>query len=133
MAVVADTHACVWYILQPERLSNAALKALEYTVNGGEIIYLYSISTVEICFLIERGRLPAIVLERLTKAINQPDSSVVIVPLDQAISLTVRQIDRATVPEMPDRIIAATALHLKIPLITRDHRIQALQNIQTLW
>ena len=40
---------------------------------------------------------------------------------------------RATVPEMPDRIIAATALHLNAPLITRDHKIQALQNVQTLW
>jgi predicted nucleic acid-binding protein len=26
--------------------------------------------------------------------------------------------DRATVPEMPDRIIAATALHLGCPLVT---------------
>jgi predicted nucleic acid-binding protein len=83
--------------------------------------------------LVERGRLPAIVLERLTEAINQSDSSVVLVPLDQAISLTIPQIDRATVPEMPDRIIAATALHLNLPLITRDHRIQALQNVQTIW
>lgn len=40
---------------------------------------------------------------------------------------------RSTVPEMPDRIIAATALYLHIPLITKDHKIQALQSIQTIW
>jgi PIN domain nuclease of toxin-antitoxin system len=102
---------------------------LEQTVNDGGLIYLSAISIVEICFLIERGRLPAIVLERLTGAINQLDSSIVLVSLDQEISLTLRQIDRPTVPEMPDRIIAATALHLNLPLITRDRRIQALQNI----
>ncbi|WP_219898754.1 type II toxin-antitoxin system VapC family toxin [Phormidesmis priestleyi] len=133
MAVVIDTHIIVWYILEPGRLSNPASILLEQTVNDGELIYLSAISIVEICFLIERGRLPAIVLERLTEAMNQPDSSVVLVPLDQAISLTIPQIDRTTVPEMPDRIIATTALHLNLPLITRDHRIQALQNIQTIW
>ena len=133
MAVAIDTHIIVWYILETGRLSNPASTLLDQTVNNGELIYLSAISIVEICFLIERGRLPAIVLERLTEAMNQPDSSVVLVPLDQAISLTIPQIDRATVPEMPDRIIAATALHLNLPLITRDHRIQALQNVQTIW
>jgi PIN domain nuclease of toxin-antitoxin system len=133
MAVVIDTHVIVWYILKPERLSETASLALEQTVGAGEFIYLPAISLVEICFLIERDRLPAVVLERLTAAIEQPDSSVMVVPLDQAIGLTIPQIDRATVPEMPDRIIAATALHLNTPLITRDHKIQALQNVQTLW
>ncbi|MBD1848101.1 type II toxin-antitoxin system VapC family toxin [Cyanobacteria bacterium FACHB-63] len=133
MAVVIDTHIIVWYILEPEKLSDIASQRLEQAVNDGESIYLSAISIVEICFLIERGRLPAIVLDRLAEAINQADSSVVLIPLDQAISLSIPQIDRATVPEMPDRIIAATALYLNLPLITRDHKIQALQNIQTVW
>jgi PIN domain nuclease of toxin-antitoxin system len=120
MAVVIDTHIIVWYILEPEKLSDTASVLLEQTVNDGGLIYLSAISIVEICFLIERGRLPAIVLERLTGAINQLDSSIVLV-------------SRPTVPEMPDRIIAATALHLNLPLITRDRRIQSLQNIQTIW
>ena len=33
---------------------------------------------------------------------------------------------------MPDRIIAATALHLGLPLITRDQRIQSA-GIKTIW
>ncbi len=33
---------------------------------------------------------------------------------------------------MPDRIIAATALHLGLPLVTRDRRLQAAI-IQTIW
>jgi predicted nucleic acid-binding protein len=69
----------------------------------------------------------------LLTAASQPDSGVVIVPLDRSISLAVRQIDRAIVPEMPDRIIAATALHLNCPLVTRDHKIQAFTGITTIW
>jgi predicted nucleic acid-binding protein len=33
---------------------------------------------------------------------------------------------------MPDRIIAATALHLDFPLVTHDQRIQT-SGIKTIW
>jgi predicted nucleic acid-binding protein len=33
---------------------------------------------------------------------------------------------------MPDRIIGATALHLGIPLVTRDRRLQSA-GIETIW
>lgn len=43
------------------------------------------------------------------------------------------EIPRATVPDMPDRIIAATALHLDLPLITSDTDIRKLTNIEVVW
>jgi len=43
-----------------------------------------------------------------------------------------RQVSRAEVPDMPDRIIAATALHLGVPLISRDRRI-SLSAVATVW
>jgi len=36
------------------------------------------------------------------------------------------------VPDMPDRIIAATALHLDLPLVTRDRAIQAA-GLKAIW
>ena len=133
MAVVADTHAIIWYITEPNKLSNNAFIALEKAVNDGDFIYLSAISLVEICYLVEKGKLPAIVLQRLTEVLTEPEAEIAIVPLDLAIGLTIQNLDRDTVPDMPDRIIAATAYHLKLPLITRDQKIQALQNIRTIW
>lgn len=43
-----------------------------------------------------------------------------------------RRIPRNQLPDMPDRMIAATALHLGLPLITIDARIRRA-NIQTIW
>ena len=40
--------------------------------------------------------------------------------------------NRAQVPDMPDRIIAATALSLGLPLVTRDGRIRD-SGIRTIW
>jgi len=41
-------------------------------------------------------------------------------------------IPREQVPDMPDRIIAATARYLDLPLISRDRKIQAA-NINIIW
>jgi PIN domain nuclease of toxin-antitoxin system len=54
------------------------------------------------------------------------------IPMDTAIVLALRQIPREQIPELPDRIIAATAVHLDLPLISRDRTIQA-SNIATIW
>jgi PIN domain nuclease of toxin-antitoxin system len=35
-------------------------------------------------------------------------------------------------PDLPDRIIAATALRLNLPLVTRDRKIQASQ-VNSIW
>ena len=55
-----------------------------------------------------------------------------VVPLDLAVVLAMGEISRDVVPEMPDRIIAATARYLSLPLVTRDLKIQAA-DIDTIW
>jgi predicted nucleic acid-binding protein len=42
------------------------------------------------------------------------------------------QIPRDVVPDLPDRMIAATAVHLGLPLVTADHRIRAA-SLATVW
>lgn len=132
-SVVADTHTLIWYIFELPRLSPAALTALEQAVNQGNFIYFSAITIVEISYLIERGRLAGEVLRRVLNAADDPNVGILLAPLDRNISATIQQIDRATVPDMPDRIIAATALSLSLPLVTRDAKIQALTTIQTIW
>ncbi|BDA67136.1 PilT protein domain protein [Calothrix sp. PCC 7716] len=132
-SVVADTHTIIWHIFNLERLSEIALTALELAVNGGYPIYVSAITIVEITYLVERGRLAEDVLTRVLNAIDDTDVGISLVPLNRDISAAVRQIDRATVPDMPDRIIAATALYMNLPLITCDLQIRALTTIQTIW
>jgi PIN domain nuclease of toxin-antitoxin system len=132
-SVVADTHTLIWYIFELPRLSATALTALEQAVNEGNFIYFSAITIVEISYLIERGRLAGEVLARVLNAADDPNVAILLAPLDRNISATIQQIDRATVPDMPDRIIAATALSLNLPLVTRDGKIQALTTIQTIW
>lgn len=131
-AVVADTHAVVWYLLDQQTLSHAANAALEQAVEAGDPIYLSTISLIEITYLVEKGRLPVKALERINAAFDLPDAALVSVPVTLEISRTLGQISRDTVPDMPDRIVAATALHLGLPLITCDREIRASQ-VETIW
>lgn len=106
--------------------------AIESATQAGEDLFLSAISLVEVIYLAEKGRLPAGALDKLQDALRDADSSMVVMPLDSGIAQAVAGISRATVPDMPDRIIAATAAHLGVPLVTRDRRIQTA-GIKTIW
>jgi len=128
-----DTHAAVWYFAKSPQMSATARNAVNNAIANGFVIILPTISIVEIVYLIEKGRLIPQTLTSLMQALRLPNSSFVTQDLTKEIAQTLQQISRQTVPEMPDRIIAATALYLNLPLVTKDHKIRALQNITTIW
>ncbi|HEY9231320.1 MAG TPA: type II toxin-antitoxin system VapC family toxin [Blastocatellia bacterium] len=130
--IVADTHAIVWYFVEPVRLSANARALIEQTALAGEAIYVSAISIIEICYLVDKGRLSAMVLQRVVNALRDANAAVEIIPVDLDVALALPRIARADVPDMPDRIIAATALHLNVPLISRDRQIRAT-GIHTIW
>ncbi len=132
MGVVVDTHSAVWYLLASNSLSGEALRALEAATQAGDPVYLPSISVVEVIYLVEKGRLPQLALERLNDALADSESAFVLAPLDLTVAHSVRRVPRDTIPDMPDRIIVATALQLSLPLITCDRRIQSL-GVETIW
>lgn len=131
-AVVVDTHVVIWILFNPEKLSANALAALHGAIQSGEPIYIASISVVEVTYLVEKGRIPQAVLPQLFSELAEPNSGLRVVPLDLPIVQTLQNIPRSAVPDMPDRIIAATALYLGVPLVTRDLRILAT-SLFTVW
>src|SRR5260370_38944940 len=87
--------------------------------------YISAISLVEIVYLVERGRIAGHAFDLFVSQLSQDNPAFTVVPLDTRIDEVLRRISRNLVPDMPDRIIAATALHFGLPLITRDRRLQA--------
>lgn len=132
MHAVADTHALVWYLLADARLSARARRAFDDAVASGDTIGVPSICLVEIIYLVDKGRVPSAALDTLVAQLETRTSVLEMIPLDQATALSVRRVKRAQVPDMPDRIIAATALRLRLSLISRDHKIR-LSGLETIW
>ena len=71
-------------------------------------------------------------LERLRNALADPDAGLTLASVDGEVADALERIPQSIVPDMPDRIIAATALCLGQPLITKDRRIRAA-GILTIW
>ena len=70
--VVADTHAVIWYLSRSLRLTSAAAASMHKAVSDGYHIEVPSISLVEVTYLVEKGRLPALVLNKLAEHLDQP-------------------------------------------------------------
>ena len=131
-AIAIDTHVLLWYILDPGQLSQPAHDVLSRAEQDGDPVYVSVISLVEIRYLVEKGRIVQTALQLVENGLNQVDSPLVLVLLDLAVTQALGQVSRTAVPDMPDRIIAATALHLDVPLVTRDAAIRAAP-IMTIW
>ena len=131
-AVVVDTHAVIWALLDRSRLSAAAKETLETANRSGAPVYVPTISIVEIVYLIEKGRLPVEVKARLGELLDDQSTNLIATSLDHEIADRVEHVSRDAIPDMPDRVIAATALHLGLPLVTRDAQIRA-SDLKTIW
>ena len=130
--IVIDTHIAIWYFADATQLSKPAETAIDKTETNG-IIFDSAITIVELIYLTEKGKIPPDVLDLLRVALDDPTTAFRLTETKREIADEVENIPRRTVPEMPDRIISATALHQNLPLVTKDHKIQALQIIQTIW
>lgn len=131
-SLVADTHTVIWYLLQSPKLSSNASAALDAVSLSVGSIYIASISLIEIIYLVEKARIPKIALERLLTTLSDLNSCLALAPLDIDVVQAVSKLSRDAVPDMPDRIIAATALHFDLPLVTCDSKLRATM-LKTIW
>lgn len=121
---VTDTHALIWYLENSPRLSSAANKLFDACDQGESIIYVPTICLVEIIYLQEKGRISANLKQQFDNELKRGESGLVIIDLTSEVVDELSNIPRTAVSELPDRIIAATALHLGVPLISRDQVMQ---------
>ena len=71
-------------------------------------------------------------LDWLIQALDDPTAPCLLAPLDRTVADALQLVSRLEVPDLQDRIVAATAVALRAPLISRDRKIRASQ-VHTLW
>jgi PIN domain nuclease of toxin-antitoxin system len=131
-SVLADTHALLWFLFNPRRLSPTAKSALDAAADTGGVVCASMISVIEVRYLVEKNRIAPESYDNLVISIHDSEIALSLLPIDLDVALAVERIPRDAVPDLPDRIIAATALSRNLPLVTADHRIRA-SRIPTIW
>jgi len=132
IAAVADTHAAVWYLFDDPRLSLAAQNLIEATRVSRRKIAVSSISLAELVYLVEKSRLQQSAYDDLRSAMMDREHVFHEAPFTAAVVDAMRQVSRSEIPDMPDRMISATAIHLGVPVISRYSRIRA-STVPTIW
>jgi|SRR5271165_833233 len=132
IVAIVDTHAAIWYLFSDPRLGSEASAFIDATIANGDHVGVSAISLAEMVYLIEKGRIPASALNELHVATADPKAVLQHVPLDDNVAMTMRTVPRQDIPDLPDRVIAATALLRGIPVLSRDGRIRS-STIRTIW
>lgn len=130
--ILLDTHAWIWYLSNPELLSERAREAVEAAKKDGGI-HVSCISTWELFLLVKRGRL--VLTQDETAWVHRAEglSFLKFVPVDNEIARLSVQLPSPLHEDPADRIIAATARALGLTLITKDERLLAYRHIASLW
>jgi len=129
---VTDTHALIWSLQNDPQLGLQARQIFVAAGRGETLIYVPTICVVEMVYLQEKRRIPRGLITQLDNLLYLGVTGLLLQELTGDIANATSRVSRAEVPDMPDRIIAATALHLGVPLISRDRRI-SLSAVATVW
>ena len=132
-SVVADTHAVIWHFSSSKRLSRKGRAIFKQVESGQMQVVIPSIVLVETIFLFQRARVDEAIIKTLLSLSESPLDSIYIFPLNKAVVTALSHFGPAVIPELADRIIAATAFHLKVPVLTADFDIQSSSLIKTTW
>ena len=129
---VADTHVALWYLFGDPRLSIAARSFIETAAEARSKIAVSSIGLVEVVYLVEKGRILPSAYKDLAEALADPEHVFCEVVVSAVVAESMRRVPRVEVPDMPDRIVAATAVYFGVPIISRDGRIRKA-GLGTIW
>ena len=126
MKILLDTHTWIWYLLGDSRLSPKHKRCIEGADND---VLLSSISIWEAHLLIEKGRLvvdqsAGVWIQNALRTLPVRE-----VPLTFAVAARSRAL-RMEHEDPADRFIAATAIEMKIPLLTSDEKMLACRDVQ---
>jgi len=129
LTVLLDTHAWIWWVADPSRLSDRAAMAV---AEAGTVL-VASISCWEVTMLATKGRIRTDrPVERwIRQALARPGLQAV--PLLPAVATAAGMLADAFPGDPADRLIYATARAAGAGLITRDRRLRGFDPRGTVW
>ncbi len=133
MIAVTDTHSLLWYanLRTHKKLGRDALLHFQRVDRREAAVYVPALVLAEVGELAHLGRIDlGLPFSDWMDGVFS-NACILSQPLTHAIVRTAHNL--FAIPERGDRLIAATAVALDVPLITRDPEIAACANVTLLW
>ena len=130
--IVIDTHIWLWWVSDPEQLSDPSRLAIDGAAQCHEL-FISTISAWEVAMLVAKGRLILALDVRDWIARSEVLPFLTFVPLTNAIAVEAVRLPDFSHADPADRIIAATALSLGAALVSKDEKLRGYQSLRTIW
>jgi PIN domain nuclease of toxin-antitoxin system len=128
--IVLDTHALLWWALDPDQLSSTAQDlCFQMEKDGG---FASSISVWELGIKIKNGKLDlGMAVSEFVRRL-QTSNVVELVPVDTSIWLRTVALEWSH-RDPADRVIVATALEKGVPLLSKDEALHTFSGVRCVW
>jgi len=128
--IVLDTHALIWFALEPERLSAPAVEAIDSASERA----VSAITAQEVAYQAARKRIDLYSPVRVWLGDVLGALEAQALPVTTAIALRAGSLDPADFHGDPfDRLIYATAVENDAQLVTADKRLREADSARAVW
>lgn len=129
--ILLDTHTAVWLLVDPSRLSRAAIHAIRDARISGDGLAISSLTLFELAQLIARNRIQIDI--SLELFIQKVEAYFVVKQITGSVAVLSAQLSDIYPRDPVDRLIGATALAEGIALVTADQKIRRSPDVKTIW
>ncbi|GAB1351649.1 type II toxin-antitoxin system VapC family toxin [Erysipelotrichia bacterium] len=127
--IILDTHAWIWWTTDSSNLSEKASKAIKNASRIG----IPAICCWEIAMLEAKKRIGLSMDVQVWIDLALQKNKVQIVPLSPEIAVLSSRLPGEFHGDPADRLIVATSLALKAPLVSKDCKISSCGFVRTIW
>lgn len=130
--IAVDTHVVVWDALRSRQISRKAREAMN-RANTADGIILCGISLWEIAMLMAAKRLKVDAPYSEFVSYVLKSNAYRLQPITPAVADLSTRLFGGAHKDTADRIIAATAIVSRVPLVTADDFLRSSQEVETIW
>jgi PIN domain nuclease of toxin-antitoxin system len=128
--ILLDTHALLWWALDPGQLSDVAARTVRTMEEQGG--YASSISIWELGIKVRGGKLDLpVTVDEFARRL-EGGGIVELLPVDTTTWLRTLSLDWAH-RDPADRVIAATAQIKQVPILTKDRGLHDFRDVECIW
>jgi len=130
--ILADTQAAAWLAIRPQRLSRKAASAMR-RAHAGEGIGIASVTLMELAQMLVDGTIRGSGTPQEWLREFLLETAVAVIEIRAETVAVAAHLPPAFPSDPFDRLIAATAIVERMPLVTSDSRIQDSGVVRTIW